>query len=86
MKKVTFEVAKALKEAGYPQDKSEYDEGYAISKVNYKIYSPLVDRWYSNSADTGRTLFFNDDYYYYPEDCEWKIIKIFSELVDTILN
>lgn len=68
MKRVSFEVAKAIKEAGYPQDKSEYNNGYAISKVTYKVYSSRDDTWYSNSADTGRMLTFDDDYYY-PEDC-----------------
>lgn len=68
MERVKFEVAKALKEAGYPQDKSEYDEGYAISKVYYDVYSSRDYRWYPSSADTGRLLSFDNDYYY-PEDC-----------------
>lgn len=68
MERVIFEVAKALKEAGYPQDKSEYDEGYAISEVYYEVYSSRDDRWHPNSADTGRLLSFDDDYFY-PDDC-----------------
>lgn len=68
MKIISFKVAKAIKEAGYPQDKSEYNEGYAISKVYYDVYSSRDDRWYPSSADTGHRLSFDDDYYY-PEDC-----------------
>lgn len=80
MKRVSFEVAKAIKEAGYLQDKSEYNEGYAISEVHYKVYSSRDARWYPSSADTGRMLSFDDDYYY-PEDCgEYCVAPYYMEV------
>lgn len=68
MKRASFEVAKAIKEAGYQQDISECNEGYAISEVRYKVYSSRDNNWYPSSADTGHMLSFDGDYYY-PKDC-----------------
>lgn len=69
MKRVSFPVAKALKEAGYPQTLEEgYDEGYAITKVRYKQYDRFDATWYTYIAQPETDLIFSNEYHY-PENC-----------------
>lgn len=68
MKRVSFEVAKYLKEVGYPQDKYECNEGYAISEVRYQEYDSFDESWYWYTAHPGTDLIFGTNYFY-PENC-----------------
>ena len=69
MERVSFEVAKYLKEVGYPQDiEEENAEGYAISDVRYQEYDSFDESWDWHTAHQGTNLIFATNYFY-PEDC-----------------
>lgn len=69
MERVPFNVAKALKDAGYPQTLEEdYDVGYAITKVTYQEYDSFDGTWYTYTASPGIDLIFNNKNFY-PENC-----------------
>lgn len=80
MKIVTFEVAKALKDAGYPQDISQTSQGYSINSFGYydEPYDyDALDSYHHTSP--GELLYF-DDMCEFQEGCEYCVAPTYLEV------
>lgn len=64
MKIISFKVAKAIKEAGYPQEYCSEQSGYTLSNMRYRVYSERNLTWYEYQAEPGKFLSIDKDYDY----------------------